>query len=223
MMEGVAAGQPGPPLSVMVAMPCLTDPSLHTTMSLLDTQEECLKHGIKIDFAFVSGTLVHHARTLLGNTFLGKPEFNRLFWVDSDIKWTPSDFLKVLAHTLKYDCVVGIYPSRGDPLRYYAKLVPDQEPDEDGLVRIEGTGLGFACVTRTVMERLAEKAPLRRYLNSDPVPRLFRCDDDGEEERGEDYAFWADVKALGYEIYADATITLGHVGSKVYRSSLSKN
>jgi hypothetical protein len=49
------------------------------------------------------------------------------------------------------------------------------------------------------------------------VPRIFRCDEEGDEERGEDYAFWSDVRELGYSIHADAQTNLGHVGTKVYQ------
>jgi hypothetical protein len=67
------------------------------------------------------------------------------------------------------------------------------------------------------MQRLAAEARQRILCSSkEPVPCIFRTDDDGREERGEDYAFWSDVRDAGFRIWADATITLGHVGRKVY-------
>ena len=191
---------------------------LKTVVSYLDTQEACLQHGVKVDFIFTDCSLVHHARTLLGNTFLGKKDFNRLFWIDSDIVWSPVDFMKLVVHSLKYDCVVGIYPRRTDPPGFFVQLIPGEQPNDEGLVEINGTGLGFACIRREVMERLAERVPKLRFFHAkEPTPALFRCDEADGEARGEDYAFWSDVKAMGYKIYADATITLGHVGGKVYR------
>jgi hypothetical protein len=206
-------------LAVFVAMPCLTDPSLHTTMSLLDTQEACAKYGIKVDFGFVTGSLVHHARSLLSNVFMGRTEFNRLFWIDSDVKWAPVDFIKLLGHSLKHDVVLGVYPRRREPTGYFIQFVDEkQEPDADGLVEIVHTGMGFSCIRRGVIEHLSGLAPkLKHSHDGEPFPALFRQDDDGIGVRGEDYAFWADVRGAGYKIYADATITIGHVGTKIYQ------
>lgn len=204
-------------LSVLVAMPCVTDPTLPTTISLLDTQEACAQFGVTVDFAFVTGSLVHNARTLAANKFI-ESNHNRLFWIDADMKWSAVDFMKLLVHSNTHDCVVGIYPRRADPPGYYVKLMDGEEPSKEGLVRIEGTGLGFACIKRGVIVHLANLAPtLRHGPNQEPKPSIFRCDDDGTDVRGEDYAFWADVREAGYKIYADTTIALGHVGRKVYQ------
>jgi hypothetical protein len=35
--------------------------------------------------------------------------------------------------------------------------------------------------------------------------------------RGEDGAFFDDIRALGHKVWLDPTIELGHVGTKVYR------
>jgi hypothetical protein len=47
--------------------------------------------------------------------------------------------------------------------------------------------------------------------------RPFHADDPGGG--GEDVAFFADVRALGFKVWLDATINLGHVGAKVYREA----
>jgi hypothetical protein len=206
-------------LKVFVAIPSMGAFPLATVLSLLDVQDACFKFGIEVDFGVTSCSLVHHARTLLGNIFLEKKkDFNRIFWFDSDITCTPVDFMKVLTHSTKHDCVVGIYPRRADPPAYYIKITdPDKEPDADGLVEVDGCGLGFACITREAMQELADSRPKVKFFRDEPCPELFRCDNFEGEARGEDYAFWADMKELGYRIYADATITLGHVGNKIFQ------
>ena len=207
-------------LSVYVATPCIKDIPVQTVCAYLDTQETCLKYGIEIDIGFITGSLVHHARTLAANIFL-KGKHQRLFWIDADIVWTPEDFLRLLIHSRTRECVVGIYPRRADPPAYYVRFMPDSEPNDEGLVSISGTGLGFACIQRKVIEQLAEKAPKLQYAGTSvPVPSIFRQDDADGEARGEDYAFWADVRALGYEIWADTMVNLGHIGNKVYRMRL---
>ena len=200
---------------------------VEAVISYLDTQEECLRHGIDIDIGFVSCSLVHHARTLLTHIFMTQKRASRIFWIDSDIQWKPEDFFKLLAHTDTHPVVCGVYPRRRDPPAYFVKFPKGTEnapPGDDGLVQIEGTGMGFCCVKREVMQHLYSTAPKLRYGGGDEMPRVFRCDDDGTNERGEDYAFFADVIDAGYKVYADATISVGHVGSKVYKcqSSASK-
>jgi hypothetical protein len=205
--------------SVMVAVPCYNgDIRFETTQALLDTQEVALKHGMRFEVVFVTGSLVHHARSLAALHFLDS-DYDRLFWLDSDIKFTALDFIKLVQHTNTHDCAVGVYPRRSDPPGYFVAFArPGEEPNDQGLVEILGTGLGFACVRRSVMQRLAAEAPKLILCGSkEPVPHIFRTDDDGREARGEDGAFWADVNAAGFKIWADATITLGHVGRKVYQ------
>jgi hypothetical protein len=204
---------------VFVATPILGRFPVETVISYLDTQEECLKHGIDIEIGFVSCSLPHHARTLLAHVFLKQKTAGRIFWIDGDIKWEPVDFVKLLAHTEKHPVVCGVYPRRRDPPAYFIKYPEgkeDSSPDSEGLVEIAGTGMGFTCVRREVMQQLYDAAPLRRYGGGDKMPRVFRCDDDEEDERGEDYAFFDDIRKAGHKVYADATLSLGHVGTKVY-------
>jgi hypothetical protein len=209
-------------LSVFVAMPCLEDPKLYTTMALLDVQEVCAENGVSVEFAFVTGSLVHHARSLLTHVFLQRKERNRIFWWDSDIKATPTDFCRLLVQSLKEDIVLGVYPRRREPPGYFIEFVrPGDEPNERGLVEIVHTGMGFSCIRRSVMEHMSALAPkLKHSHDGEAFPAVFRQDDDGEAVRGEDYAFWSDVRAQGYKIWADATLQIGHVGTKVYQCSL---
>ncbi len=53
-----------------------------------------------------------------------------------------------------------------------------------------------------------------------PIARIFRCDSDKGWFRGEDMAFFADVRALGYQTNLDPQIDLGHIGPKEYRGSI---
>lgn len=203
-------------LSVYVAIPSMGTMPVATVRSLIDTQQSCQDYDFKIEVTFVTGSLPHQARTIAANSFLASG-CNRLFWIDSDIVWTPVDFFTLLAHSLKYSCVVGVYPTRREPTAYFIRFRKDDpEPDEDGLIPIDGTGLGFACIHRTIIEQVA--ATRRELIVAGKKQKaIFRCDDDGVEDRGEDYAFMADVQELGYTIYADTSINLGHVGAKVYQ------
>lgn len=204
--------------SVFVATPTTAGQfPLATVMSYLDTQEQAIKQGMEVDFGFVACSLVHHARTLLANVFLDKKHHDLLFWIDSDIKWTPAEFFRIALMAQKYGCVVGVYPRRSDPPGYFIRMIEGAEPNEDGVIEIEGTGIGFSCMRRDVMEKVAASVPKLLFPHStEPCSSIFRCDDDGVQARGEDYAFFDDLKKLGVKVYADTQVSPGHVGNKIY-------
>ena len=77
-------------------------------------------------------------------------------------------------------------------------------------------------IDRKVIEQLSANAPLRKYpFQPEKIPRVFRCDNDGDEERGEDIAFFSDIGDLGYTVNLDPSVELGHIGSKVYSGSIA--
>lgn len=203
--------------SVFVATPSMGQVPLQTMISFLDIQEEAIKRGVEIDFGFVSCSLVHHARTLLANVFLDKKKHDLLFWIDSDIKCNEFDFFHVAVMAKKYGCVLGIYPRRSDPPGYFIRMEDDAKPNDDGLVEIEGAGIGFCCVRRDIMQKVADQSPMLTFSHSkEPCRSIFRCDDDGVAARGEDYAFFDDLKKLGIKVYADTQVRPAHIGMKVY-------
>lgn len=208
-------------IRVMLAMP--THRPLHprTVIALLETQALCLQQGVPLEVSMQAGSsLVHHARSKCAALFL-QEEFNRLFFVDSDIVWTGDDFFRLLAFSTKLDCVSAIYPAKQDEPLFFLRGVGKVTENELGCIPVDGLGLGFTVVTRRVIERLARLAPKRRFQGiEEPIASIFRCDSDGDEERGEDMAFFADVKAAGFQPWLDPHVTLGHVGAKVFRASV---
>lgn len=211
-------------VSVMLAMPVHRDLPVQTVRSLLETQGVMQENNIPLVLHLeVGGSLVHHARTVIAHHFL-KGECNRLFWIDSDIAWSGQDFLRFIALSTKMEVVCGSYPCKSDPPLFFLNLDDADaqlEANEYGCLPVKGAGLGFTIVQRQVMERLAEKAPKLIYPRiNEPIPRIFRCDELNGEARGEDMAFFADVRELGYRVNLDPSITLGHVGSKEYSASI---
>lgn len=221
-------------VSVFLAMPSHRDLPVKTVASLLETQNALSNHHIDCVFEVQAGSsLVHQARIKTAANFL-KSKCTHLFWVDSDITWSGKDFLRLLAFGTKLECVGAIYPAKKEPLTFFINLVDENAevfPNEYGCLPIRGMGLGFTVVQRKVIEQLADKAPLCAFDNiAGPVPELFRLDhvDRGRIDeatgkvihdlRGEDMAFFADIADLGYQVWLDPEIKLGHVGQKEYRA-----
>jgi hypothetical protein len=210
----------------MLAMPTHRDIPAATVRSLLETQHALLRRGIQSDIEMqVGGSLVHHARTKAAWHFL-QSKCNRLFWVDSDIVWTGDDFIRLLALSTKLECVAAAYPCRAEPMKFFLGIDGEEhiyEANEFGCISVNSLGLGFSVIQREVIEKLAERAPKLEYPDIDegPVPRIFRCDDHDGYARGEDMAFFSDVRELGYKVWLDPHIELGHIGVKEYRASIA--
>lgn len=210
---------------VMLAMPTHRDVPAQTVRSLLETQHVLASNRIVSDIQMqVGGSLVHHARTKAAWHFL-QSDCTHLFWVDSDMSWAAKDFLRLLAVGTKLECVFAAYPCRAEPIRFFLAFdeAKTYESNEFGCLPVRGAGLGFCCVQRQVIEKIAAQSPKLHYpdVEGGPVPRIFRCDERDGYARGEDIAFFDDVRSLGFQTWLDPSIELGHIGSKEYRAKFS--
>ena len=211
-------------ISVLLAMPVHRDMPVQTVAALLETQDLMRARDIPFEAAFqVGNSLVETARSKLAARFL-ESGANRLFWVDSDIAWQASDFLRLLAFSTRLDIVGGAYPAKKEPETILLDLdSPDVETNDLGCFQVGGMGLGFCCVSREVIERLSlsSSAPVLAFPDlPEPIPHLFRCDSIDGKFRGEDMAFFSDARELGYGVWIDPAVTLGHIGSKTYAADL---
>jgi hypothetical protein len=99
------------------------------------------------------------------------------------------------------------------------------ELNPHGLLKVNGAGLGFTVITRQVAQALSDSKPfVWDPVEGRPIKDVFRLDtvDRGhayEDIRHEDIAFFADLNELGYDVWLDASVQLGHIGSKVYRNN----
>ena len=211
-------------VSVMLAMPTHRDIPASTVASILATQDLLRTRCVPFEVQFqVGSSLVTHARSKIAHVFL-KSDKSLLFWVDSDIEWEAKDFLRLCALATRMDIVGSAYPAKKDPVTFF--LDPSSkdeiESNEYGCLKIGGWGMGFTVVNRRVMEALADKSPKLKFNGSEElIPHMFRCDEHDGYARGEDMAFFADVKELGFSAYLDPSITLGHIGQKTYTASIS--
>lgn len=208
--------------SVMLAMPVNRDLPWQTARSLMETTIRFANMGINFEVQFVVGSsIIECARTKVADVFL-RSKCRHLFMIDSDQTWTPDDAVKMLALSTKMEVVCAAYPAKREPLTYL--LGPedfDVEMNEWGCLPMKGLGLGFTIVQRHVIEALAERAPKLKFPDSDePIAHIFRCDIVDDVFRGEDMAFFADVRELGHQVWVDPLIDVGHVGGKEYRAKL---
>ncbi len=212
-------------IKFMLAMPVNRDLDWRTTRSLIETTIECQKRGIEFDVQFcVGSSIVEVARTKVADVFL-KSDCDKLFMLDSDQVWAADDAIKLMALSTAMPVICAAYPAKKEPITYMLKFDdPEVELDEYGCIEIEGCGLGFTIVDRHIIEQLSMQALMAVFPGSaEPIPHIFRCDMVNGTFRGEDMAFFDDIRDLGYEVKLDPSINIGHVGSKEYRGSLMTN
>lgn len=213
-------------VSVFIGMPTHRPIPPETVASLLGTQEACLKRGIPLSLIIEKGSsIVEAARTKTAHSFL-KSGMTHLFWIDSDMVWRPEDFIRVLGLATRMDIVGCAYRMKCPEVKFMVGLpekgVTEIRTNEFGCIKWTGMGLGFTCVARGVIEHLAEQAPKLKFPDiEEPAAHIFHHGTDGNGNfSGEDIQFFNDCRGLGYEVFIDPSVSLGHVGDAVYSGSL---
>ena len=185
--------------------------------ALMATCERLVDEGISFTFLSEYSSFVPHAReaTAMGGRELrydkkqiagGKFTYDKIFWIDSDIVWTPEDFLKLYFADL--DVISGLY------LLDDEKSVPVQVVD--GFLRLEkanvkflektfqagAVGFGCVCIKSGVFESMP-----RPWFK---LARLNRGDERPELMVGEDFSWCYSAIENGFKIWVDATVQVTH-------------
>jgi hypothetical protein len=211
-------------VSVFLAMPVHRNLPIQTVHSLLETQSIANSIGLLCHIHFDIGcALVEVARSACVHNFL-KMDYTKLFWIDSDMQWSTDTFLRMVGLSTRLDVICGSYPGKSEPLVFQLNVPGSVDMNEYGCIPVHSGGLGFCIIDRWIIKRLAAKAPLCKmpqgHQKGEPMRHLFRTDVQDGQIVGEDTNFFSDVRALGYEVWCDPTIHLGHIGSKAYEGSL---
>ncbi len=209
-------------INVMIAIPVNRDLPWQTAQSLIETVTVLKDNGISFLIQFVVGSsIIEVARSKVAHEFL-KSDCNRLLMIDSDQEWEAKDAVRLMAMSTQMDVVLGAYPAKRDPPTFLLSPVDGEaQANHFGCIPINGIGLGFTIVSRDVMEKLAADAPQVVFSESpEPIPHIFRCDIVDGVFRGEDMAFFADVRSHGYTVWLDPKIRVGHVGAKNYQGDI---
>jgi hypothetical protein len=187
--------------------------------SLITTTSYLNKEGISYAYLNEYSSQVNAAReaTTMGSRLLnafckepvnGEITYDKMIWIDSDISWTPEDFMKL--YESKFDIVSGLYfNEEGVPMFTFKEddiyfdhqqLKQKQYPFE-----VFGVGFGFVAVKSGVFESIQRpwfETEFQRITN-----------EDGEEmfiPWGEDFSWCIKAQKSGYKIFIDPSIRVGH-------------
>lgn len=206
-------------LSVCIAIPCYRE-SLPITqaMALVETVHMLRMKGVKVAIATETGNaLVDLARSRLADKFLNHTDYNKIFWLDDDILFTPDDFERVLAWSTLYPIVAATYPVRQEPAKFFLRRETEKlDQNEYGLFKIIGCGLGFCCMDRSVFRTMSPDTDTF-MVEGEEIKQFFKIVQENKVYYGEDIYFfkrWHD-DFEGF-VMLDPSINLKHVGTKAY-------
>ena len=140
----------------------------------------------------------------------GSLTYNKILWIDSDIAWTPDDFLRLYHSDL--DVVSGAYMLETGEVTAYPQRLGRGMNARDIInltepVKVHGVGFGFLAVKQGIFEQLT-----RPWFQS--VEVTMTDADTGNEWTfpimGEDISWCERVGRLGFDVWLDPSVKVTH-------------
>lgn len=155
--------------------------------------------------------VVHYARERIAED-VTKAGFDYLWWLDDDMTFPPDTLTRLLAH--QKDIVCALAYQRKEP---YNICLFDWIPipgikeggsfqsmngcEHTGLREIAGCGSACTLVSTEVFKKIKAKEPDAKLFES----RFF----------GEDLAFCKKAQEVGYKVFGDTDLIIGHIGDPI--------
>lgn len=186
--------------------------------SLVSTMEFLTERGISFYYAnkYTSRVAAAREATAMDSDFLdafnnaplsGAVQYKKIFWIDSDMSWEPSDFFALYKSDL--DIVSGLYlsdhgvpmftpMSEKDDIR---AMISTTEPQE-----VMGAGFGFICVKQGVFEAMPRPwfdTQFTKIVDEATGKEMFI-------PFGEDYSWCISARKCGFKVYLDPLTKVTH-------------
>jgi len=123
-----------------------------------------------------------------------------LFFVDDDMILPPDTLDRLLAHNK--DIVGGVYKTKYEVQADVVEYLNDERPKE--LFRVGAIGTGCLLIKTDVFRK---------------VPQIwftYEWNDNGSIKMSHDWLFCHKAREYGFDIWADPTLEIGHIGLKVF-------
>ncbi len=203
--------------------------------SFFNTVKYCSQNNIELNFLHESGAHVGQLRDKLAfRALVEQPEYTHMFWIDSDVEWSVSDFCLLLESPHMITC--GMYLIRGDGSlsiiikrsteEFLVKTINGKEcleidykfahkediEHKPRYINIEAAGFGFVCFKQGVFENIY--SPYFANVEEETVMS------DGKVMKrivtSEDTAMFKRAKDAGFDAVVDSTVKVGHFKSSVW-------
>lgn len=191
--------------------------------SLVSTLEECNKRGLTFKWLNSYSSLVHHARELTatgGDGYTLNPDhkgplgdsatYNKIFWIDSDIEWTPKQFFQL--YDSDKEVVCGAYLlSDGTTTSVHTQEHLEGIPKNkiimmNEVTQVQSCGFGFIAIKSGVFERLARPwfAHFSQHIQNSRGEKIA-------DSIGEDISWCIRAYEAGIPIYFDPNVLVNHM------------
>lgn len=218
--------------SIFIALPAYDfKVSLKLAVSLARFAQVAPRHGIDVQIGSICGcSVVSRARNMLVSDFMDSP-CTELLFIDSDINFEPEDILRLMALGGGKKGIVAAVPRVRDVNKTY---IANLDYDENGELTMNGHGLvrathvatAFMWVARPVFEDLVAMHPEWTYYDKragKDLSAVFDFKVTREGYIGEDFLFCDRAREVGYEVWIDPSITLGHMGVQEYTGNFGND
>lgn len=207
---------------VMLATIAYENPDASYTFSIQKSRKELELAGIETEYLLLSGNChVDDARNRVVQEFL-LTDCTDLVFIDADVSWEPKELIKLC----RYDCdlVGGVYPyRRPDERKMPLRMIEGvHEPDENGLLEVEGLPAGFMRIRRHVLAFLT-KVSHQYWYEGDRRSKtaiIFERYFNNGTRWGGDLHFCNKWRANGGKVYAVYEMRLGHTAKTIVTDSL---
>ena len=218
-------------MSVLIALPCYGGMvSDKTAKGLFNLGKELrtnqIDHGL---ITLANDSLITKGLSRIANFFINNTQYEYVMFIDADIGFEPQDVLKLLSY--QRDIVCGAYPMKSIPLQYNYNI--SQPPlAEDGLIKIDNIGFGFALIHRRVFDKIRENYEDLKYTpalghSSYPITEAeyhnsYHYFNELKKDMTflpEDFSFFERASSVGFTSWLDTSIKLCHVGSHVFQEN----
>lgn len=188
-------------MKLLIAIPSLDYVNVEFMKCLVALVDRLHRDNVDFEVKIISGTLVYAARDKLTHHALDN-WFTHVLWLDTDMIFN-DDLVEDLLFSDK-PFVSGLCHARRKPYMpcFFKSLDPVDRFDDYPNQLFEVAGVGMACV---LMEA--------RVLY-DVMVKFGTCFCP-TKELGEDLAFCHKARQMGYRIYVDPSVVIGHVGHVV--------
>ena len=180
-------------------------------LSVVDSLFYLIKHGVDGQYKIITSVWVSKAR----NKAVRELKSDYLMFVDSDMIFPLNSIVKLMLSGK--EIIGGLYFKKSEGSKPVAAKLNEEGmfkeikeiPKE--IFEVDAIGTGFLLIRRTVFDKFTQEK-----IEELGEPFNFNTLKSGGEE-SEDWAFCRRAKALGFKIYCDPTIPLGHIGEQIYK------
>lgn len=188
-------------MKLLIAIPCMDTVPVDFMKSLLRLTQKLTADGVDYEVAIESGTLVYMARDRLAGKAVNQ-KFSNVLWLDSDMVFEP-EIVEDLQFCGK-DFVTGIAHGRRKP--FTSCLFKNIDLNHLELWQLkdypaeafEVAGCGMACCL--ISTEVIKQVMINYGTAFNPIMQY-----------GEDISFCKRAHDLGFKIYAEPTVRLGHI------------